>query len=100
MTTVDPQIFDDAADRIEREGWWNGRERVGGMNGTCISNALKSGDAPQRVLIKHFGLDRLSVDFQFRELFRLNDRQPVESGQQWAVSNLREVARKLREGEL
>lgn len=101
MTALDPQVFEKAADLIREKGWWRKGmpDTLGG--GTCISNAVKT-MAPldngihQNTLLAHFGFQ----DEDLEEIFILNDSQPEETGQEWAISNLREVARKIREGEL
>lgn len=96
---MNPQIFDDAADYILRNGWWNGVDLDSESKMACINTAVylsaKKGDLPEalNVLLAHFNLQELG------DLWALNDSQPTNAdGTGWAVGNLRVIAQKLREG--
>lgn len=96
--TLDPEVFEQAAKMIERDGWWGGAARdTKGDSPVCISNAvarLSQGDGHyQHALMAYLDVDTMS------QLFALNDRQDSRDGKRWAIENLRGVARELREGQ-
>lgn len=94
------ELFEKAAQFIDEKGWW--KPGLGGENehnsSACIMNAItyiaSQSDAlnraAQEVVMSHFGKDELA------EVFDLNDAQPEDSGKEWAVSNLREIANNVR----
>lgn len=99
--TVPASVFDDAARSIEEHGWWSttmptNDER---SDAQCIGNATtfaaKRAGADQieanNMLLKHFGFTDL---FQ---VYELNDSQPLDAGKEWAITELRKIAEKIRE---
>ena len=101
MTAAKPEVFEKAADYIAEHGWW--KNGLGDGNGpqTCISSALsrvlessESREPYEAILLPHFGFEDCYDGLI--SLYGLNDSQPIETGQQWAVDNLRACAQKLR----
>lgn len=96
---ANPLVLDKAADYIEKNGWYNDRLMVRGhqamSSGECIGLAVTKIKGwtyrDLRALAFH-----LSGTEDFSEIYRLNDEQPLAEGKDWAVNNLRELARKLR----
>lgn len=106
MFTLNPEVFDKAADQIEREGWWasgtygNPARREYGTRGdmgdcTCLGVAIR-GDVEYAVFVlDHFGEPSNEYD-RWSAIYKLNDRQPEGTGLRWAVDNLRAMAEKVR----
>jgi hypothetical protein len=107
-------LYSGAADRIQEFGWWAGdldnRGANYGPGRECLWTAIIAAahvlgirldremtlDAATPIF-EHFGIsDRDDdPDSGFMKLFELNDTQPAQTGPQWAISNLRELARKV-----
>lgn len=114
MSSIDPQmrqlaanVFHNAADYIDRHGWYKPDINV------PVPNLMKPADIWSAVadeaghersgvgeddylwnmcvtaLVRHFNVGNVG------DVVRLNDQQPTESGQRWAVNNLRRIAAKI-----
>lgn len=103
---MNPEIFDDAAHRLETNYWfgkgnlgypqdhpWESRRGVA----YCVSTALIDSDdqeAALALLCEHLGVGGIG------SVFFLNDSQPdYETGKAWAIGVHRAIAQKLREGQ-
>jgi hypothetical protein len=94
------EAFEAGAKWIEEYGWWGGSGGTGDPdNRTCISLApLRASESRRQLtdyrlqlLVKHFGVTGIS------DVYNLNDTKSIEEGPQWAVDNLRAIAKDLRE---
>lgn len=89
----DSLVFAKAVHTIETKGW----HRPGNHGGLCIWTAIYRSledvmdrdewpldwfEHFEKIVVKHFGVISLT------EVFRLNDRQPSNTGKQWAIMHL------------
>lgn len=93
------EIFNAAADEIERIGHFTGGGGTGDEAGTCVwlairtatlnaNNSLDDDYAIRKMTFQHFGLDYEIDDIQ--RVYDLNDAHDKT----WAVAQLRELAKK------
>ena len=89
------EVFRNAADKIERDGWWNGDLSTDTSSTTCIWLALSrsaenhSPAALLQILRNHLGAEDLS------DIYEMNDSHSAE----WAINTLRQVADNLEKAE-
>lgn len=96
LSKLDAQVFSDAANLIDREGWSG--DGVGLCLWVAVSNTLDTH-------VHNFNTDRASwylyldmVCEWFRlekisQVYELNDTRPKMTGHVWATTNLRAMAR-------
>jgi hypothetical protein len=106
-------VIDQAAADIEQYGWRNGPATGGDeydANGTyprCVWIGVLR--ASEKLTYEMGPYQESFTDIEYElfdhfqvgspaELFELNDSQPPEEGQEWAVENLRTLATNLRNG--
>lgn len=102
MTTVDWAMFDakpfiDAANRIEKHGWWSSAIGPNGPGDlACIGLALlDAGGSTNQLCILQALSAHFDVPAEWHHIYALNDSQTAESGKNWAIHNLILVAERI-----
>jgi hypothetical protein len=98
---LNPDMYEQAADYIEKNGWWDGKqyEKPDKPPVACIVNALGYVEMSGLTFFKYVEYLAAFLGVEaMDDVFRLNDAQPQTTGKLWAIETLRGVSKQLREG--
>jgi hypothetical protein len=103
------EVFNAAAEKIEREGWWNGKPEDTDKSGTCIwlsvnhiitdvyngtsTDKQRRRRTAEQAFAEHFGFDPHKPG-TLAKIYEAND---LGEGKAWAVDTLRQISAKLQE---